>query len=177
MSLMKNSRPRPDEYDKAFERYVSRVPETDILAALETQPAEIRGVRVRPGRARGIPLRPAKWSIRDVAGHMVDAERVMGYRALAISRGEKAPLPAFEEADYAATAGYAHRPLASILDEFACLRKSHVLMLRHLDDDAWGRVGIANSLPITPRALAYVLVGHARHHMAVLGEKYGVGAA
>ena len=50
-------------------------------------------------------------------------------------------------------------------------------MLRHLDDDAWGRVGIANALPITPRALAYVLVGHARHHMAVLGEKYGVGAA
>jgi hypothetical protein len=49
-------------------------------------------------------------------------------------------------------------------------------MLRHLDDDAWGRVGTANALPITPRALAYVLVGHARHHMAVLAEKYGVAA-
>ena len=55
---------------------------------------------------------PGKWSIRDVVGHMVDAERVMGYRALAISRGEKASLPAFEEDDYAATAGYAHRPIA-----------------------------------------------------------------
>jgi hypothetical protein len=174
---MKNTRPRPDEYDKAFERYVSRVPETEILAVLEVQPADLAALFASvPAERETYRYAPNKWSIRDVVGHMVDAERVMGYRALAISRGEKAALPAFEEAEYAATAGYAHRPISSILDEFACLRRSHVLMLRHLDDDAWGRVGTANALPITPRALAYVLVGHARHHMAVLAEKYGVAA-
>jgi hypothetical protein len=172
---MKTARPRPDEYDKAFERYVSRVPETEILPALEIQPTELSAAlgAVSPER-ESFRYAPGKWSIRDVVGHIVDAERVMGYRALAISRGEKAALPAFEEGDYAATAGYAQRPLASILDEFACLRKSHVLMLRHLDDEAWGRVGTANALPITPRALAYVLVGHVRHHAAVLKDKYGV---
>lgn len=177
MSLMKNTRPRPDEYDAAFERYVSQVPEMDVLAALERQPAELAVLlaSVPPDR-ESYRYAPGKWTIRDVVGHVVDAERVMGYRALAISRGERAALPAFEEDDYAATAGYANRPVASILDEFAFLRKSHVLMLRHLDDDAWGRVGIANSLPITPRALAYVLVGHPRHHAAVLREKYGAGA-
>ena len=37
------------------------------------------------------------------------------------------------------------------------------------------RVGRANGLPVTPRALAYILVGHVRHHAAVLKEKYGVG--
>jgi len=173
---MKTTRPHPDEYDVAFERYVSRVPETDILAALERQPVELSAALAAvPAEREEYRYAPGKWTIRDVVGHMVDAERVMGYRALAISRGEKAVLPAFEEKDYAATAGYAHRPLASIVDEFACLRESHVLMLRHLDDEAWGRVGIANSLPITPRALAYVLVGHVRHHAAVLKDKYGVG--
>ncbi len=175
MSLMKNSRPRPDEYDTAFERYVSRVPETEILSALESQPTELSAALGTVTLEREtFRYAPGKWSIRDVVGHMVDAEHVMGYRALAISRGEKATLPAFEEEDYAATAGYAHRPLASILDEFACLRRSHVLMFRHLDDDAWGRIGIANALPVTPRALAYILVGHPRHHVAVLKEKYGV---
>ena len=177
MTHMKNTRPLPDEYDKAFERYVSRVPEMDIVAVLEAQPAALATTFASvPAERETYRYAPNKWSIRDVVGHMVDAERVLGYRALAISRGEKAALPAFEEKDYAATAGYAQRPITSILDEFGCLRKSHVLMLRHLDDDAWGRVGIANALPITPRALAYVLVGHARHHMAVLAEKYGVGA-
>jgi hypothetical protein len=176
MSLMKTIRPRPDEYDKAFERYVSRVPENDILTSLERQPAELRTVLGGVGPDREIyRYAPGKWTIRDVVGHMVDAERVLGYRALAIARGERAPLPAFEEADYAAQAGYAHRPLASILDEFASLRASHVLMFRHVDDEAWARFGTANALPITPRALAYVLVGHVRHHAAVLAEKYGVG--
>ncbi len=177
MSLMKNSRPRPDEYDKAFERYVSRVPETEILSALEAQPTELsRALGTVAPERETFRYAPGKWSIRDVVGHIVDAERVMGYRALAISRGEKATLPAFEEDDYAAAAGYAHRPLASILDEFACLRRSHVLMLGHLDDGAWVRFGTANALPVTPRALAYILVGHPRHHVAVLKEKYGVDA-
>ncbi len=174
---MKDARPLPHEYDAAFERYVSRVPETDILSALERQPAELAAVlaSVEGGRER-YRYAPGKWSVREVVGHMLDAERVMGYRALAISRGDKAALPGFEENDYAATAGHDLRTLASLLEEIARLRASHVLMLRHLDDAAWVRVGTANALPITPRALAYVLVGHVRHHTAVLRERYGVGA-
>jgi hypothetical protein len=172
---MKTVRPRPDEYDEAFERYVSRVPEADVLAALERQPAELAAAlaAVPPERER-FRYAPGKWSIRDVAGHMLDSERVFGYRALCIARGEKASLPGFEENDYAASAGYDRRTLASILEEFAALRASHVLMLRHVDDEAWGHVGTANGLPITPRALAYVLAGHVRHHLAVLAEKYRV---
>ncbi|MFI5121079.1 MAG: DinB family protein [Thermoanaerobaculia bacterium] len=173
---MKSSRPRPDEYDAAFERYVSRVPETDILSALERQPAEFAAALASvPSEREGHRYAPGKWSIREVVGHMLDAEHVMGYRALAISRGDKASLPGFEQNDYAANAGSDRRTLASLAAEFTSLRASHVLMLRHVDDAGWVRVGTANGLPITPRALAYVLVGHVRHHIAVLREKYGVG--
>ena len=174
---MRNARPNPDEYDKAFERYVSRVPETDILAALECQPAELAATlgSVAAGRER-YRYAPGKWSVREVVGHMLDAERVLGYRALAISRGDKAALPGFEEKDYASTAGHDLRTLASLIEEMRILRAGHVLLLRHLDDAAWVRVGTANALPVTPRALAYILVGHVRHHTAVLHEKYGVGA-
>jgi DinB superfamily len=174
---MKSSRPLPNEYDVAFERYVSHVPETDILAALERQPAELAAALASvPPEREGHRYAPGKWSIREVVGHMLDSERVMGYRALAISRGDKAALPGFEEKDYAATAGHDSRTLASLLEEIASLRASHVPMLRHLDEAAWVRIGTANSLPITTRALAYILVGHVRHHVAVLREKYGVGA-
>ena len=174
---MKSSRPLPNEYDVAFERYVSRVPETDILAALERQPAELAAALASvPPERESHRYAPGKWSIREVVGHMLDSERVMGYRALAISRGDKAALPGFEEKDYAATAGHDSRTLASLLEEISSLRASHIPMLRHLDEAAWVRIGTANSLPITTRALAYILVGHVRHHLAVLREKYGVGA-
>jgi hypothetical protein len=174
---MKGTRPRPDEYDVAFERYVSRVQETDILAALERQPAELAATLASvPSAGEEYRYAPGKWTIRGVVGHMLDAERVFGYRALCVARGDKASLPGFEENDYAANAGYDRRTLASLAEEFTSLRVSHVLMLRHVDDAGWVRVGLANELPVTPRALAYILVGHVRHHLAILREKYGVGA-
>ena len=171
-AAMKSSRPRPDEYDVAFERYVSRVPETDILAALELA-AVLASVPLEREEYR---YAPGKWTIRDVVGHILDAERVFGYRALCVARGDKASLPGFEENDYAANAGSDRRTLASFAAEFTSLRASHVLMLQHVDDAGWVRVGTANALPVTPRSLAYILVGHVRHHVAVLREKYGVGA-
>ena len=178
MRLMKNTRPGPDEYDKAFERYVSRVPETDVLPSLERQPGEIRSALASlPPERETFRYAPGKWSVREVIGHVIDAERVLGYRALAIARGERASLPAFDEDDYARKAGHDRRPLPALLEELACVRAGHVFLLKNLDDEAWGRLGTANALPITPRALAYILVGHARHHMAILAEKYGAGGA
>jgi hypothetical protein len=93
---MKTERPRPGEYDKAFERYVRQVPETDVLAALERQPAELAALlaTVPPEREK-YRYAPGKWTIRGVVGHVLDAERVFGYRALCVARGEKASLPAF----------------------------------------------------------------------------------
>jgi len=174
---MKSSRPRSEEYDVAFERYVSRVPETDVLAALERQPAELAAVlaSIPPGREE-YRYAPGKWTIRGVVGHVLDAERVFGYRALCVARGDKTPLPGFEQNDYAANAGSDCRTLASLAAEFASLRTSHVLMLQYIDDASWVRVDSANALPVTPRALSYILVGHVRHHVAVLREKYGAGA-
>ncbi len=174
---MKNTRPAAGEYDVSLERYVSLVPETDILPALERQPAEWGAALATVSREREeFRYAPGKWTIRGVFGHVVDAERVFGYRTLAIGRGDRSPLPAFEEEEWAARSGHDRRTLASLLDEFTALRASHVHLIRNLDDEAWTARGTANGLPITPRALAYVLVGHARHHAGVLRTKYGVGA-
>ena len=35
-------------------------------------------------------------------------------------------------------------------------------------------VGDYSGLPITVRALAYVMAGHVRHHLAILCDRYGV---
>lgn len=175
MRLMKNARPRPDEYAPSYEPYVARVPEDDVVTALEGQSGEIAAAlsSVPPDRET-FRYAPGKWTVREVVGHVLDSERVFGYRALAIARGETASLPAFDENEYARTAGHDRTPLPSLLEELTHLRASHVAMFRHLDDEAWGRVGTANARSVTPRALAYVLVGHGRHHLAVLAERYGV---
>ena len=116
-----------------------------------------------------------KWSVRELAGHLVDTERVLGYRAVCIARGESAPLPGFDENAYAASSGHDECRLPDLAEELLSLRASHLLLLRHVPEAAWTRRGIANDNPATPRAMAYVMAGHVRHHLAVLAERYGLG--
>jgi hypothetical protein len=170
-------RPAPAEYAAYFERYVTRVPEADVLRALEAQPAEwkeaLSGVSEERSRFR---YAPDKWSIRQVLGHMIDVERVFGYRALSIARSDARPLPGFEENDYAASSGHGGCSLASLHAELEALRRSHALFFRHLPPEAVLRVGSANGNPVSVRALAVLMVGHARHHFSVLSSRYDVPA-
>ena len=46
-------------------------------------------------------------------------------------------------------------------------------LFRNLPAEAWPRRGIASNQPISVRALAYVIVGHVRHHAEVLEARYG----
>jgi hypothetical protein len=166
-------RPKSDEYAPAFERYVSRVPETDVMAALGRQkedlPAALTAVR---GEGERLRYAPGKWSVRELVGHVIDTERIMGYRAVCVARGEKAALPGFDENAYATHASFDDYPLGELLDEFVQVREGHLGLFRHLSPEAWLRKGVANQNPISVRALAWVMVGHVRHHIAVLEQHY-----
>jgi hypothetical protein len=173
MSSIVAERPRPGEYAPAFERYVSRVAESDVMAALARQkeelPAAFATVR---GEAERYRYAAGKWSVREVVGHVIDTERVMGYRAVCVARGETASLPGFDENAYAAHATFDDYPLGDLLDEFVEVRQGHLSLFRHLSTEAWLRTGTANQSPISVRALAFVIVGHARHHLAVFEQNY-----
>lgn len=166
-------RPDPSEYAPAFAGYIALVPEPDILGALQSQGEETRALLTTIGEERASHrYAPGKWSIRELVGHLSDAERVFGYRAFAIARGEAASLPGFDENAYIASSGYDRWSLSDLVELLATLRRSNLLVLSALDDAAWSRVGKANHHPTTPRALAYCMVGHVRHHLKTLRERY-----
>jgi hypothetical protein len=166
-------RPPSGEYAPPFERYVSRVEGSDILAALARQKAELpAALAAVRGDAETFRYADDKWSIRQVVGHVLDAERIFGYRAVCVARGEAGSLPAFDENAYVANASFDDVPLAELLDEFGHVREGHVALFRHLRPEAWRRIGAANAHPISARALAFIMVGHVRHHLGVLQERY-----
>ena len=168
-------RPRDDEYAEPYRSYVGLVPEDDILTVLAHQTDELRTLLARVPREREtFRYGPGKWSIREVVGHMGDGERVFGYRAFCISRGDQASLPGFDENAYVDASGYDRRPLSGLVDVFTALRASNLAELRAIDADIWNRVGLANDTRVSVRALAFILAGHVRHHMAILTSRYGV---
>jgi hypothetical protein len=168
-------RPAPGEFADFYAGYVARVPEDDILSVLAGQKQDLAELAARlPAAKEGFRYAAGKWSVREVVGHLIDGERVFGYRAFCISRGEQAALPGFDENQYVAAAPRDGASLPDLGAEFAAVRKANLAFLRRLGDDAWPRVGTASGKPVSVRALAWIMAGHPRHHLGVLRERYGI---
>jgi hypothetical protein len=168
-------RPSASEYAPAHAAYVTLVPEEDILSAMEQQSSAMQRVLSSLDEAKAAyRYGDGKWSIKEVIGHIADAERIIGYRALAVARGEEQPLPGFDENSYVANASFDDWKLGDLAEQYALVRRANIVFFKNLRAEAWDRRGTANAAPVSVRGLAYVIVGHERHHLQVLRERYGV---
>jgi hypothetical protein len=176
MTTSSRSRPDTTEYAPFFHNYISSVPEGDVLTLLRESGRKIVDTLAAVPESRGgFRYGEGKWSIREVVGHLSDAERVFSYRAMRIARGDATPLPPFDENTYVPNSGAEARTLANLITEFAVTRESTALLLESLPADAWVRRGIVSEREISVRAIAYVLVGHPMHHLRILRERYEIG--
>ena len=168
-------RPQADEHNPYYSRYIDLVPQGDIVDTLRQQikdtQAILKGVSEEKGNHR---YAADKWTVKEVLGHMIDSERVFGYRAMRVARNDQTPLPGFEQDDYVRFGPFAKSRLANLIDEFSAVRESNVFLFKDLDEEAWKRRGTANNSPISVRALAYIIGGHELHHRNILKEKYGL---
>lgn len=166
-------RPDADEYAAYYEKYVSLVPETDILKVLSEQTAGVRELLARlPVEQETFRYAPGKWSIRELLGHISDAERVFGFRAFTFAHGDVSALPGFDENDYVRESNFDHTPLRDLLAHFILLRESNVMLFEQLAEGDWVKSGIASDNPVTVRALVWIMAGHVRHHLNILQDHY-----
>ncbi len=130
------------------------MPGGNLLTTLETQHALTQSTLRSLTDAQAL-FRPApgEWSVKQVAGHLVDSERIFAYRALRFARADATALPGMDPDPYVAAARFDAVPLADLLDEFAALRAATLLLFRGFDESAWLRGGLASGFPVTsPRA-------------------------
>jgi len=165
-------RPSQDEYSDFFAGYISLVPENDVLNVLEQQLVEIPAYwhEISESEATAVHS-PYTWKIRQVLDHLVDGERIFGYRLLRIARGDTTPLPGFDEDFFAEASEERPAPLADIIESFESLRRANILLIRNLPAAGWSRMGIMSGSPTSARALAFILAGHIRHHDAILRHR------
>ena len=165
--------PEDTEYAPFYAGYVSLVPAGDVRGHLGTQLHEtialLSGVTEdKAERAYA----PGKWTLKEVIGHMCDAERVFGYRMLSIGRGDPAALPSFDENLWVPASNANARTMAALVLEFAAVRASTVQLSGSLTEEAFLRLGTASGKVISVRALAYICAGHERHHLKIIRERY-----
>ena len=166
-------RPNDTEYNPRFSHYIDLVPESDLAAAMSKQLTDTQTMISAISTSKSdFRYAPEKWSVKEVIGHILDTERIMGYRLLCFARGEAINLQRADENLYVKNADFARFTIQELFDEFALVRKSHIVLLDHLPEEAWDREGSMAGNPISVRAVAYIMLGHERHHLGVIQDKY-----
>lgn len=166
--------PTADEYAPDYAKYVAPL-SGDMFELLRSQATTTAALLAATPESRaGHRYAEGKWSVKEVVGHLSDSERVFSYRALRFARADATDLPGFEEDEWVAAAQFDRRTLASIAAEFAAVRAATLALFASFDDEALRRRGTANGQEVSVRAVAALLVGHERHHVGLLRDRYGL---
>ncbi len=166
-------RPEPSEYHPRYARYLDLVPEADVIEAMRLQGEDtsvfLAGIAEDLYEHR---YAADKWTLREVLGHILDTERILGFRMLTIARGGVANFVRADQDAYVRNAEFGRWPLVELAGEFALVRRSNMLMLRHLPPAAWDLAATVSDATVSVRALAYLMLGHERYHLAMIRERY-----
>jgi len=162
------------EYNPYYANYIKYVGELSLRSALDESAAELLEFLNHVEEERtGFAYAPGKWTVAQCLQHVIDTERIFSYRALCIARGDKTPLPGFEQNDYAEIASVSERRFLDMVKEFRVVRKGTIALFNSLTDNDIVRTGTMSGGGVSVRALGFIISGHVYHHAKVYREKYG----
>ena len=167
------NRPLTDEYPEYYNAYINLVKDGNIIDILEEQSTFVQGF------LNGIPedlgdkaYAFGKWTLKETIGHMIDVEKIMAYRFLRIVRGDKQPMPGFDQDEYVLNGKFFRRNIKSLIDEKLLVRAANFIFFKNTDPDDLMLRGTFNDIEISARALLYIIAGHELHHVNFIKENY-----
>jgi hypothetical protein len=172
--MIQIKRPDPSEFASFYAGYIGKVPDSGPAPLLKDQIGELEKLRALPEQQANHAYAAGKWTVKELIGHLADAERVFSYRLVRIARGDTTPLAGFDENVWAKTAPHGKRKMSDVVDEMIAIRRSTLALIDSLDETAIGNVGVANNNSVSARAICWIMAGHTKHHLEILREKYGV---
>lgn len=172
---MKISRPTEQEYNAtSFQsRYIQAVTGEDALKNLRENFSIVENFyKNMPAEKLHFRYAEGKWTPIEVLGHIIDTEIILAYRALCIARGEKQSLPGFEEEDYVKATNFEKQSLRNLLLHYKAVRKANILLFKTFSQKEMKRIGKANNINYSARAMVWLIAGHELHHLNILKERY-----
>jgi hypothetical protein len=169
----RSDRPTPSEHRPYFEKYINLVADGALPAILTEQASRFRPFYESISEEQAL-LRyaPGKWSVKQLLAHVMDTERVFGFRAFAFSRGEQTPLPSFEQDDYVKAVDFDAKPWPAIVEEFAAVRAATIALFAGMTPEMLQRAGTASNATLSVRAAGYIIAGHEVYHALAIREQY-----
>ncbi len=162
-----------DSIPPFYKNYIKQVEQTDLLTNLRVSGYRtlelLHGI---PETKAGHAYAPGKWSIREVAGHIIDAERIFAYRALRFARKDQTVLTSFDENQYVPNSNANQRSLRKLAEELHHVRMSTIDLFESFSEEMLLQKGKIGEQEISVVALGFIIAGHEIHHRNILRERY-----
>ncbi len=156
-----------------METYFTEAGEDDLNAAFKKQNSDAEKLFQSISEDKSTyKYAEGKWTLKEVLQHMIDAERVFAYRALAFARQDYNTLPSFDENDYANNSNANDRSWEDLVAEFFSVRQSTEFLYDSFSAEALQTIGKASTYTIGVNTLGFVIIGHTKHHLTIIKERY-----
>ncbi len=166
-------KPELNEHPPYYTYYINLVKSDHGVKALESQIIEMQQfIGSVPVEMEEFRYAEGKWTIKEVLGHICDTERILGYRALCIARGEQIALPGYDENQYVVNGLFDKRSLYDLAHEFSIVRESNIALFKNFDETILNKMGTANNNKMSVRAILFMIAGHEKHHINVIKDRY-----
>ena len=164
-------RPLADEFGSFHKKYID-LANDDVIIELQEQ-IDTLSQLLKPASAKAnFAYADGKWTLKELLGHIIDTERIMAYRLLRISRNDSTSLPGFEQDGYVKFAGHGKQDFEKLIEEFEAVRRANLYLILPLTEEQLDYRGTASNLPVSARALLFIMAGHVKHHLGVIKERY-----
>ncbi|NQY05210.1 MAG: DinB family protein [Flavobacteriaceae bacterium] len=170
---MKITDVKPEEYNPYYQCFIETSTDLSLLEAFDsTKKYLINFYKAIPEDKYDYAYEEGKWTVKEILNHLIDVERIFSYRALRFARKETIDLPGFDQDQYVINANVLSRSLDSLLEEYSAVRQATISLFKSFSDDDLLTMGKASGSAMSVRALGFMILGHEKHHLKVLQERY-----
>ena len=170
---MNSSQLNQNEYAPFYKNYIKSLGNVNLLAILNSSLEEFLHLLTElPEEKLTYKYAEGKWTIKELVQHIIDAERVLSYRAIRFSRNDTTDLHGFDEDWYVENSNGNSRNFDDLLEEFTLIRKASISLFKSFSTEMLVMSGTANGSIMSVRALGFIISGHQMHHLKIIKEKY-----
>ncbi|WP_339902682.1 DinB family protein [uncultured Cyclobacterium sp.] len=165
--------PLPKAYPPFYKGYIDLVAEKDLKTLSLEQEQFVKNLFGNLTTEKALlSYKTNKWSFNELLGHIIDTEKIMHFRALSISRGEKSDFPGFDQDNYVKTAAFNSQSINELLDTFLLHRQLLWNFIEAIPEDQIHNIGSVDAKPMSLSALLYIIFGHMEHHISIIKKYY-----
>lgn len=170
---MNSTQLNDNEYAPFYKNYIKSLGDVNLIEVLNNSLQDIvTTIKDLPEEKLVYRYAEGKWTIKELVQHIIDAERVLSYRALRFSRNDITDLHGFDEDWYVDNSNGNNRNFSELLNELTLIRKASISLFNSFSDDMLTMKGSANGSKMSVRALGFIIAGHQMHHLKIIKEKY-----